>query len=131
VLVVVGTIVSGSGPHSGDSSDVQRMGLDWAVVVWVHGAFAALVIVLTVLALVLVPAARRRAAVLLAVLLLQGAVGLVQSLTNLPELLVALHVLGSALVWVGAIRVLLDADPALFPLRNLPAPARVPRAAAR
>jgi cytochrome c oxidase assembly protein subunit 15 len=79
------------------------------------------VILLAIATLVLVRAARRRAAVFVLVLLAQGAIGLVQSLTALPELLVVLHVLGAALVWVGAIRVLLDADPALFPLR---APAR-------
>jgi cytochrome c oxidase assembly protein subunit 15 len=121
VLVVVGTIVTGAGPHSGDSTDlrhlVPRNGFDWGSVVWVHGLLAALVILLAVATLLLVPAARRRAIVFLVVLLLQGAVGLVQSLTALPELLVVLHVLGAALVWVGAIRVLLDADPALFPLR--------------
>lgn len=36
----------------------------------------------------------------------QGLIGSVQSLTNLPELLVVLHVFGSALVWVGAVRVI-------------------------
>lgn len=121
-LVVIGTIVTGAGPHSGDSSDlhhlVPRNGFDWGTVVWVHGVVAGLVILLSVATLVLVPSARRRAAVLVAVLLAQGVVGLVQSLTALPELLVVLHVLGAALVWVGAIRVLLDADPALFPLRT-------------
>ncbi|GAA2084647.1 COX15/CtaA family protein [Pseudolysinimonas kribbensis] len=121
-LVIVGTIVTGAGPHSGDSTDlrhlVPRNGFDWGSVVWVHGLLAALVILLAVATLLLVPAARRRAIVFLVVLLLQGAVGLVQSLTALPELLVVIHVLGAALVWVGAIRVLLDADPALFPLRS-------------
>jgi cytochrome c oxidase assembly protein subunit 15 len=121
VLVVIGTIVTGAGPHSGDSTDlhhlVPRNGFDWGTVVWVHGVVAGIVIVLAVATLVLVPSARRRAAVFVLVLLAQGAIGLVQSLTGLPELLVVLHVLGAALVWVGAIRVLLDADPALFPLR--------------
>jgi cytochrome c oxidase assembly protein subunit 15 len=137
VLVVIGTIVTGAGPHSGDSSDlhhlVPRNGFNWATVVWVHGVVAAIVILLAVATLVLVPAARRRTRVFLAVLLAQGAVGLVQSLTGLPELLVVLHVLGAALVWVGAIRVLLDADPALFPLRSatLSAAAPVPRSPAR
>jgi len=117
-LVVIGTIVSGAGPHSGDSRDVPRIGLDWTNVVWVHGALAVIVIVLAVVTIVAVPSARRRGITLLVVLLLQGVIGVVQSVTALPELLVALHLLGAALVWVGAIRVLLDADPALFALRT-------------
>jgi len=122
-LVVVGTIVSGAGPHSGDSSDVPRIGGSdtavWTTVVWVHAAIATLVIALTVAAIVLLRgAARRRAITLLVVLLLQWAVGGVQALTGLPSVLVAIHLVGAALVWVGAIRVLLDADPRLFALRG-------------
>jgi len=117
-LVVVGTIVSGAGPHSGDSRDVPRIGVDWTDVVWVHGALAAIVIALAIVTIVAVPSARRRGITLLVVLLLQGVVGVVQALTALPELLVALHLLGAALVWVGALRVLLDADPGSFALRT-------------
>jgi heme a synthase len=130
-LVVVGTIVSGAGPHSGDSRDVPRIGIDWTNVVWVHGALAAIVIVLAIVTVVAVPSARRRGITLLVVLLLQGAVGVVQSVTALPELLVALHLLGAALVWVGAIRVLLDADPALFALRTPEAAIQPPPVPAR
>ncbi len=45
----------------------------------------------------------------------QALVGLVQSLTGIPGSLVAIHLLGSALVWIGALRVLLDVNPGLFP----------------
>lgn len=117
VLVVVGTIVSGSGPHSGDSRDVPRIGLDWTAVVWVHAVIATVVVLLTIAIAVLAPEVRRRAITLLVVLLLQWALGDVQSLTGLPEALVAIHLLGASLVWVGALRVLLDADPRLFALR--------------
>lgn len=120
--VVVGTIVSGAGPHSGDSSDVPRIGGSdtsvWTTVVWIHATIATLLILLTGAAIVLLRGpARRRATALLVVLLLQWAVGGVQALTGLPSVLVAIHLVGAALVWVGAIRVLLDADPALFALR--------------
>lgn len=127
VLVVVGTIVSGAGPHSGDTRAVPRIGIDWTVVVWVHAAIATVVLLLTVAGIVLLPTARRRAIVLLAVLLVQWAVGGVQALTGLPALLVAIHLVGAALVWVGALRVLLDADPALVALRT-PEAARQPGA---
>lgn len=127
VLVVVGTIVSGAGPHSGDTRAVPRIGIDWTVVVWVHAAIATVVLLLTVAGVVLLPTARRRAIVLLAVLLVQWAVGGVQALTGLPALLVAIHLVGAALIWVGALRVLLDADPALVALRT-PEAVRQPRA---
>jgi cytochrome c oxidase assembly protein subunit 15 len=115
-LVVVGTLVSGAGPHAGDSGDVARNGIDWPTLVWVHGTLAAAVILLTVGFVIWMPRARRTAIVLLVILLLQGVVGVVQALNGLPSVLVALHVLGAALVWVGAIRVVLDADPRLFAL---------------
>lgn len=50
-----------------------------------------------------------------AVVVIQAVVGLVQALTALPELLVAVHLLFAALVWVGVLRVVLDVNPGLFP----------------
>jgi heme a synthase len=139
-LVVLGTIVSGAGPHSGDSRDVPRIGgADstevWSRVVLVHAGLAIAAIGLTIALFVLLSrlpdaaAARRTTLVLLVVLLAQGAIGAVQSLIGIPAVLVALHLLGAALVWVGAIRVLLDVEPGLFALRAVPessAPAKQP-----
>jgi cytochrome c oxidase assembly protein subunit 15 len=119
-LVVVGTIVSGAGPHSGDSTDVPRMAVPWEAAVVVHAGLAVVVGVLALALLIVLrrdPAAvagRRRVVAFLVVFLAQGAIGGVQSLIGLPELLVALHLLGAALVWVGALRVLLDVDTTLF-----------------
>ncbi len=110
LLVVVGTLATGSGPHAGDSSDVARMPFDWTAVTVVHGALAGATLVLAGTLLSALPrdgfgAARRKTVVFLAVLLGQGLVGLVQSLTALPSLLVMLHLLGSALVWTGVLQV--------------------------
>lgn len=130
VLVVVGTLVSGSGPHSGDSAGtpVPRMAFDWIDVTVLHGVLGTAVLVLAV-ALFLVlrrsPAARiarRRTAAFIAVVVLQAAVGLLQSVTGLPEALVAVHVMGAALVWVGVLRVLLDVNPGLFPTVTVEVP---------
>jgi cytochrome c oxidase assembly protein subunit 15 len=124
-LVVVGTLVSGSGPHSGDTVAVPRMGLDWTDVVLVHAGLAVVVIALTIALYVVLrrspdaALARRTTFVFLVVLLAQGAIGGVQSLTGIPAALVAVHLLGAALVWVGAIRVLLDVEPELFGLRPI------------
>lgn len=121
VLIVVGTLVSGSGPHSGDSSEVPRMPFDWATVTIVHGVIGLIVFVLAV-ALLLAnrgPDARarlirRRLMIFVVVMLAQGLVGTVQAFTGLPASLVSFHLLGAALVWVGVLRVLLDVHPALF-----------------
>lgn len=110
LLVVVGTLTTGSGPHAGDSSDVPRMPFDWTAVTLVHGVLAGAVLVLTGALLSALPkdgfgAARRKTVAFLAVLLGQGLVGLVQSVTALPSLLVLLHLLGAALVWTGVLQV--------------------------
>jgi cytochrome c oxidase assembly protein subunit 15 len=120
-LIIVGTLVSGSGPHSGDSAEVPRIGLVWVDLVIVHGSLGALLLVSGILFwfALRAPGARealvRRRVIWFAVIVAaQGVVGVVQATTALPALLVAIHLLGSALVWVGALRVLLDSNPALF-----------------
>ena len=110
VLLVLGTAVTGSGPHAGDSSDVHRMPFDWVGVTVVHGVVAGVCLVLGGVLFAALPAgsvARRRTGVFLAVFLGQGAVGVFQSLTALPSVAVVLHLCGSALVWSGAVRVVL------------------------
>jgi heme a synthase len=118
-LIVLGTAVTGAGPHSGDSREVARNGLNWTVVTTLHGVIGTAVLVLGVVLLVLarragLRLAAHRATFFVVVVVLQALLGLAQALTGLPEVLVALHVLGSALVWVGALRVLLDTDTRLF-----------------
>ena len=121
VLIVVGTMVTGTGPHAGDSDEVPRMPLDWLTVTIVHGALAVVVFVIAIGMLTTNRGTdgrdrliRARVIVFIVVLLAQGLAGAVQALTGLPAALVSFHLLGAALVWVGALRVLLDAHPALF-----------------
>lgn len=119
-LIVVGTTVTGSGPHSGDSADVPRMAFVWEHVAIVHGVLGVATLVLGIAVLALVRRidgahlAVRRSATFVVIVVLQAALGLAQSLLGLPEWMVVLHLLGSALVWVGALRVLLDTHPTLF-----------------
>ncbi len=128
VLIVVGTLVTGSGQHSGDSAKVPRMGFVWAQVTVVHGVLGTLVIVLSLALYGIlrrqpdVFLARRRVIAFLIVKIAQAALGLLQANTGVPAGLVALHVLGSALVWVGVLRVLLDVNPGLFRAVRLQAP---------
>ncbi|MDQ1549477.1 MAG: heme a synthase [Microbacteriaceae bacterium] len=119
ILVLAGTLVSGSGPHSGDSAAVPRMPFNWTGITVVHGILGAATLAIAV-ALWLVLSrdenrtARKRVSAFLVVTVLQAAVGVTQAFTGLPEILVAIHLLGAALVWVGVLRVLLEVNPTLF-----------------
>uniref|UniRef100_A0AAU3H126 COX15/CtaA family protein n=1 Tax=Streptomyces sp. NBC_01401 TaxID=2903854 RepID=A0AAU3H126_9ACTN len=114
VLIVLGTSVTGSGKHAGDSSDVPRMPWDWSAAAHIHAIAAWVVCVLAVVmwfALRVVDAptdTRARARDLLIVLVAQGGIGYVQYFNDVPELLVGLHMLGSALLWIAVLRVLLS-----------------------
>ncbi|MFZ3571264.1 COX15/CtaA family protein [Streptomyces sp. BH097] len=114
LLILVGTVVTGAGPHAGDSSDVHRMPLDWETVAKVHAVLAWIVVTLTfalwfVLKAVDAPKGPlHRTRDLFLILLAQGVIGYVQYFTDLPEILVGLHMLGSALVWIGVLRVVLS-----------------------
>ncbi|WP_406403392.1 COX15/CtaA family protein [Streptomyces sp. NBC_00879] len=114
LLIALGTSVTGSGKHAGDSSDVPRMPWDWADAAHVHAIAAWVVCALAVamwLVLRVVDApddTRARARDLLIVLLAQGAIGYVQYFTHVPEALVAAHMLGSALMWIAVVRLALS-----------------------
>ncbi|MGW6689250.1 COX15/CtaA family protein [Streptomyces sp. NPDC054961] len=114
VLIAAGTVVTGSGPHAGDSSEIKRMPFDWSAAAHVHAVSAWLVCALAVamwLVLRVVDApvdTRARARDLLIVLLAQGGIGYVQYFTQVPEALVAAHMLGSCLVWIAVVRVALS-----------------------
>ncbi|MFA7767197.1 COX15/CtaA family protein [Streptomyces sp. NRRL S-448] len=114
VLIAAGTVVTGSGPHAGDSSEIKRMPFDWDTTAHVHAVSAWLVCALgiamwLVLRVVDAPAdTRARARDLLIVLLAQGAIGYVQYATQVPEALVAAHMLGSCLVWIAVVRIALS-----------------------
>jgi heme a synthase len=103
VVVYLGTVVTGTGPHAGDE-DARRTGLDLESVAQLH---TDAVCVLIGLSVGLYFAARalgspgrsaQAAAVLVAVELGQGLVGLVQYALDLPVLLVGLHMLGAVLL---------------------------------
>ncbi|CCK30939.1 integral membrane transporter [Streptomyces davaonensis JCM 4913] len=113
LLIAVGTVVTGAGPHAGDSSEVERMPLDWENVTKLHAVLAWIVVTLTFalwFVLKAVDAPRgplSRTRDLFLVLLAQGLIGYVQYFTDLPEVLVGAHMFGSCLVWIATLRVLL------------------------
>lgn len=111
VALWLGTVVTGSGPHSGDTES-KRTGLDPEVVSHVHGFSVWALVLLTIVLTVLAAKRNERTlaffgSVLLGVELAQGVLGYVQFYLDLPELLVGLHMLGAALVAAGLARVVL------------------------
>jgi cytochrome c oxidase assembly protein subunit 15 len=129
LLILVGTVVTGAGPHAGDSSEVERMPVDWESVSKVHAVLAWIVVSLTfalwfVLKAVDAPAGPlHRTRDLFLILLAQGVIGYVQYFTDLPEILVGLHMLGSALTWIAVLRVLLALRERPQTTVDLPGPA--------
>ncbi|MGP4113844.1 COX15/CtaA family protein [Streptomyces sp. 4N509B] len=111
-LLVVGTAVTGSGQHAGDDGDIERMPFDWETVTRVHSALAWAVVLGTLAVWLMLrvmdapPGPRGRLRELLALLVAQGAIGYTQYALDEPEWLVALHLLGSTLVWVAVLRLL-------------------------
>jgi cytochrome c oxidase assembly protein subunit 15 len=109
LVVFLGVIVTGSGPHSGDANSENRFSIDPRTISWLHAdvvlLFLGLVIGL-IIALALIPAppqARRRAWNLLGVALAQGVLGYTQYFAGLPVALVTIHATGAALVWVAVL----------------------------
>ncbi|MGW7071289.1 COX15/CtaA family protein [Streptomyces sp. NPDC054855] len=126
LLIAIGTVVTGSGPHAGDSSEVPRMGFDWETVSKLHAVLAWIVVTLTfalwfVLKAVDAPKGPlHRTRDLFLILLAQGAIGYVQYFTDLPEVLVGLHMFGSCVVWIGVMRVLLSLRERPYTTAGLP-----------
>jgi cytochrome c oxidase assembly protein subunit 15 len=114
LLILVGTVVTGAGPHAGDSREVERMPVDWETVAKLHAVLAWIVVTLTFALWFLLKAVNApkgplsRTRELFLILLGQGVIGYVQYFTGLPEFLVGVHLLGSALIWIWVLRVLLS-----------------------
>ena len=110
LVIFAGTIVTGSGPHAGDSA-AERFNLDSRTMAWIH---ADLVIALLGVSIALLIAIRLglagqarqvlsgRIQIFLIVALAQGGIGYIQYFTKLPEALVAAHIIGSIAVWLSA-----------------------------
>ena len=110
IVIVIGTLVTGSGPHAGDL-DAPRLKLDERAITWLH-ADAVIALLGVSLALLVLseisPETKRRVKIFFAVTLAQGLVGYTQYVLGLPELLVIVHVLGSTLVWIATWRIWLS-----------------------
>ncbi len=101
LTLVVGTLVTGTGPHAGDPEAV-RLGLDLQWVVRAHSASAWL-LVASVVWLTIGLGPNSRSSALLGVIAAQGAVGYLQYALGLPAGLVEVHVIGSVAVFAAVL----------------------------
>ena len=110
IVIVIGTVVTGSGPNSGDADVTHRFGFDQRLVAWLHAdavlLFVGLIIGMLLLLHVLHAAAgiRRAGWILAGVVALNGLVGYAQLFAGLPWAFVATHMLLACLVWVATLR---------------------------
>ncbi len=105
--VVLGTMVTGSGPHAGDAS-APRNELDSDLITRIHVLPVYILVISSFIVLALLwrrssgDLLRMGAILLVAAVLFQGAIGYAQHFTGLPPLLVGLHMLGAAIMLATA-----------------------------
>jgi len=125
LVIVVGTLVTGSGPHAGDEKAV-RLGFAMTDIVRVHG----IAVWLTVIAFFVVAMMSRKTQVARSllgrplarfgvVLVAQAVVGYAQYFLGVPVVLVAIHVAMSVLVWLAALDVYWHSRLSAMPSRVL------------
>ena len=106
-VLVLGTIVTGTGPHAG-SADVHRLPFDPRDVTQLHADAVFLLVGLTLAtalaarALGAPSSVRRSVRVLVALLVAQAALGFVQYFNGTPPLLAGIHVLAAAVIFAVA-----------------------------
>jgi heme a synthase len=103
IVLVLGTIVTGSGPHGGDVA-APRFDLDLRVMAIAHADAVWLLIGLTIALVAVTWASPARGVarglqLLLVVELAQGGIGYLQYWLGVPPTLVSLHILGAAVLW--------------------------------
>jgi len=131
VVLVTGTVVTGTGPHGGDP-DVDRLPFDITDVARLHSGCTWLFLAAAVWTLIELRRSGTprqvdlRAKLLVGAIVVQGAIGYTQYFTGVPPWLVLLHVLGSTLVWIAVLEFYLSltAHPVEVPPRPVEVPAR-------
>lgn len=109
IVIVAGTLVTGAGPHAGDS-ETPRLNIPVPTVAAIHGYLVVILILLTIAGIYkkfanFAATTQRDLSIFLGIALAQGVIGYAQYLLGVPEELVALHLLGSAILWISAWRV--------------------------
>ncbi len=114
VLLVSGTLVTGAGPHAGDSR-AQRLPLLVHEVARIHGILAITLFSLVMWTWWRMRTSRRARAGLVGtvawLLVLQGVVGYTQYFFGVPAALVGVHIVLACLAWIAIARVVHDPSP--------------------
>ena len=110
LVIAAGTVVTGSGPHAGDST-AERFNLDSRTMAWIHADLVIALLGITTALLISIKLGEsgetrmhmgRAVQSFLLIALAQGGVGYIQYFTGLPELIVGFHIFGAILVWLSA-----------------------------
>jgi cytochrome c oxidase assembly protein subunit 15 len=114
LVLVAGTIVTGTGPHAGSPGTPRLSWLSLRDVTQAHADLALVLTGLVVASVVLLralgapQALRRHSAWLVAAVLFQIAVGFTQYFLGVPGGLVEVHIAGATVLWMVTIRLALD-----------------------
>ena len=115
-LLVTGTVVTGAGPHAGDSR-AERLPFLVEEVTRIHGLVAVGLFALVVATWYGLRSRgdqaglRRRLRAVAGLLAVQGAVGYTQYFTGVPVLLVGIHVALATLIWMRIVQAAMTARP--------------------
>jgi len=110
IVIAIGTLVTGSGPHAGDV-DAPRLNFDISAITRMHSASVWTLLVITFFlyrSTDLPFETKRWLNIFIALAISQGALGYIQYFLAVPEILVGFHLLGSVLVWIAAWRIRLS-----------------------
>jgi cytochrome c oxidase assembly protein subunit 15 len=110
LVLVLGTIVTGSGPHAGDTS-AERFNLDSRTMAWLHADAVIALLGVTIALLIAVKLGegaqvralwQKKVQYFFIISIAQGLIGYIQYFTGLPEIIVGAHLVGAVLVWIAA-----------------------------
>jgi cytochrome c oxidase assembly protein subunit 15 len=110
LVIILGTIVTGSGPHAGDAQ-AKRFDFDIRTVAWLHADVVIFLLGVTFAFYVAAGTSyqsKKAIKIFALIALAQGGIGYLQYFTGIPEVLVAAHLLGATLVWIAAWRIRLS-----------------------
>jgi heme a synthase len=116
LAILLGTVVTGSGPHAGshDGELIERLPFALDTVARLHGISVILFLVLAVATLRSLlrggaaPGVVRAGQLLVGAIVVQGAIGYTQYFLGVPAGLVLLHIAGSVAVWISVLRLVLE-----------------------
>lgn len=113
ISIALGTVVTGTGPHSGDKNVDSRFNFDLATVanfhakaIWAYCAFLGFLLIKHYR--MVSPRSRQSLLILTTIVIAQGFLGYYQYFAGVPEILVFLHIIGSVLFWISNLRVRAD-----------------------